>query len=69
MSVRKPIFILLGMLLIFSMLLTACGGATPTEEVTVEEPAAEEPAAEEPAAEEPAVEEPASSKPWIVSAP
>lgn len=47
---RKFLF-LLTLLLSFSLILAACGGAD-------EEPAAEEPAAEEPAAEEPAAEEP-----------
>ncbi|MFN2235252.1 MAG: BMP family ABC transporter substrate-binding protein [Anaerolineales bacterium] len=42
-------------LLVFVLLLAACGGGT-TEEPAVEEPAVEEPAAEEPAAEEPAAE-------------
>jgi hypothetical protein len=57
---RKSMLLLLGLLVIFGMLLVACGGdEEPAEEPAVEEPAAEEPAeeAEEPAAEEPAEEE------------
>ena len=46
----KKFLWILALLVIASMVLTACGGA--------EEPAAEEPAVEEPAVEEPAVEEP-----------
>jgi arabinogalactan oligomer/maltooligosaccharide transport system substrate-binding protein len=45
----KNLWSLLALLLIASLILAACGGATP-------EPAAEEPSAEEPAAEEPAAE-------------
>jgi len=48
--------LLFSILVIGSLLLAACGTATPTE--AVEEPAAEEPAAEEPAAEEPVAAEP-----------
>ena len=51
---RKRAFLLGSVLLLFALILTACGGATPA----AEEPAAEEPAAEEPATEEPAAEEP-----------
>ena len=63
-------FSLLTVLVIFSMVLGACGGdananqgntadnAAPQEEPAIEEPAVEEPAAEEPAAEEPVTEEP-----------
>jgi ABC-type transport system substrate-binding protein len=53
---RNRLFLALGLLVIASMVLAACGGAAPAEPV-VEEPAAEQPAAEEPAAEEPAVEQ------------
>jgi len=49
---RKPFYILLALLVAASMLLTACGGAAPTEAPAVEEPAVEEPAVEEPAAAE-----------------
>lgn len=50
----KKMLTLLGLILIASLVLTACA---PTEEVpSAEEPAAEEPAAEEPAAEEPMAE-------------
>jgi len=56
------LFLLLSLLVVGSMLLTACGGATPT---------AEEPAAPEPAAtEEPAPEEPeAPFEPTVLEAP
>ncbi|MGB7115496.1 MAG: BMP family ABC transporter substrate-binding protein, partial [Anaerolineales bacterium] len=43
--------------LLLALLVSACGGATPTEQPAAEEPIAEEPAAEEPAAEEPVAEE------------
>lgn len=43
--------------LLLALLVSACGGATPTEQPAAEEPSAEEPAAEEPAAEEPVAEE------------
>jgi len=57
---RKLVF-LMTMLVVFTMLFSACAQATPAP--VVEEPAAEEPAAEEPAAEEPAAEEPAAEEP------
>ncbi|MFN2144148.1 MAG: ABC transporter substrate-binding protein, partial [Anaerolineales bacterium] len=59
-SMSKKLMFLLSLLVVLSLVLTACGNTTApaTEEPAVEEPAAEEPAAEEPAAEEPAVEEP-----------
>ena len=59
---RRSLFLLLSLLVVGSMLLTACGGATPT---------AEEPAAPEPAAtEEPAPEEPeAPFEPMVLEAP
>ena len=43
--------------LLLALLVSACGGAEPTEQPAAEEPAAEEPSAEEPAAEEPVAEE------------
>ncbi|MFA9405098.1 MAG: ABC transporter substrate-binding protein [Anaerolineales bacterium] len=52
----KKTFLLLSLLVVFAMLLAACGGGA-TEAPAAEEPAAEEPAAEEPAAEEPAADE------------
>ena len=55
---RNPLF-LVSLVLIFALLLTACGAATDTPPEVVEEPAVEEPAPEEPVAEEPMVEEPA----------
>lgn len=45
---RKHVLFILSVLLITSMVMSACGGATPTEEQMVEEPAVEEPAEEEP---------------------
>ena len=57
MHVKKFPFVILSMLVVLTMLLSACGGGA------VEEPAAEEPAAEEPAAEEPAAEEPTAEEP------
>ena len=67
----KRLSTLLALLMLASLILSACGGAEPAatesattvEEPAVEEPAAEEPAAEEPAAEEPAAEEPAAEEP------
>ncbi len=52
---RRTIFLFISLLIVASLALAACGGATPEPE----EPAVEEPAVEEPVAEEPAVEEPA----------
>jgi len=61
---HKNLFITLAMLVIFSLILSAC--ATPAaEEPVVEEPVVEEPVAEEPAAEEPVVEEPAEEEPVV----
>jgi len=57
---KNPLFILLLIFVIASLMLTACGGG---DTDTPEEPAAEEPAVEEPAAEEPAAEEPAAEEP------
>lgn len=57
---KKTLWMVLGLLVISSMILTACGGAAPaTEEPAMEEPMEEAPAeepAEEPAAEEPTEE-------------
>lgn len=59
---KKTLWMVLGLLVISSMILTACGGAAP---VAVEAPVAEAPAVEEPAApaEEPAVEAPVDKGP------
>ena len=54
---RKLFYTLGALVLLFSMVLTACAPAA-TEAPAAEEPAAEEPMAEEPVAEEPAAEEP-----------
>jgi len=54
---------LLSLVIVLSMLLSACVTPTPAPPAAPEEPAAEEPAAEEPAAEEPAAEEPAAEEP------
>lgn len=51
---RKHILLILSLLLISSLVMTACGGAEPAEEPVFEEPSMEEPIEEEPAAEEPA---------------
>lgn len=61
---NRKVWTLVSLLLVFSLMLVACGGAaTPEPEApAAEEPAAEEPAAEEPAAEEPAAEEPAAEE-------
>ena len=57
---KKVLFILLAMVLVFA--LVGCDDPAPVvEEPAVEEPAVEEPAVEEPAVEEPAVEEPAET--------
>jgi len=62
MHVKKFPLVVLSMLVVLTMLLSACGGGT-VEEPAAEEPAAEEPAVEEPAAEEPAAEESAAEEP------
>ncbi len=74
MSKVKSLIIILSLLMVFSLLLSACSGESdseePVDEQDVEEPVAEEPA-EEPVAEEPAeepvaelpVEEPVAEKP------
>jgi lactose/L-arabinose transport system substrate-binding protein len=62
MYAKKSLLFIVSSLIVFSMIMSACGG-TATKESVAEEPAVEEPAAEEPAAEEPVVEEPVSSKP------
>jgi ABC-type sugar transport system substrate-binding protein len=54
---------LLSLVIVLSMLLSACVTPTPAPPATEAPPAAEEPAAEEPAAEEPAAEEPAAEEP------
>ncbi|NTU56990.1 MAG: extracellular solute-binding protein, partial [Anaerolineales bacterium] len=61
----KKLFYLLSLLIIASMVLTACGGAA--TEAPADEPAAEEPAAEEPAA--PAATEAPASEPTAVPTP
>jgi peptide/nickel transport system substrate-binding protein len=54
------------LLLLASLLLSACGAQPePTAAPVAEEPVAEEPAAEEPVAEEPAVEEPVAEEPAV----
>ena len=68
---RKMFYLLVAMVLIFSLLLAACAPAP--AEPAPEEPAAEEPAAEEPVVEEPVVEEPAEEpmeafEPLVISA-
>jgi ribose transport system substrate-binding protein len=52
LKMKKSLYFVVALLVVFSMVLSAC--KTATEAPVVEEPAAEQPAAEEPAAEEPA---------------
>lgn len=60
---RSKILYMISIIVLLSMLLSACGGTTTEAPAEVEAPAATEaPAAEEPAAEEPAVEEPAAEE-------
>ncbi len=64
----KKLMFLLSLLVVLSLVLTACGDNTPAPV----EPAVEEPAVEEPAAEEPAVEEPAEEpmeEPMVMKQP
>jgi len=59
MKTKKFIWVFLSVLMVLSMVLTACGGPAtqaPTEEPMEEEPVAEEPAEEEPMEEAPMVE-------------
>ncbi len=58
----KKLLYVLSLLVIASMVLTACGGAPAATEPAATEPAATEPAATEPAATEPAATEPAASE-------
>jgi multiple sugar transport system substrate-binding protein len=60
---RKSILLLLSLLVMFSLVLAACGPAA-TEAPAPEEPAAEEPEAEEPEAEEPAEPEKVTLNVW-----
>ena len=53
----RVVWVLLSLVIVLSMLLSACVARTTAPPAAPEEPAAEEPAAEEPAAEEPAAEE------------
>jgi iron complex transport system substrate-binding protein len=64
-KMQKKIFpVLISLLVLASMLLSACStAASPTPQPAVDEPAAEAPAVEEPAAEEPVAEEPAVEAP------
>ena len=60
----KKFQILFALVLLFSLVLSACGGAAP-EAPVVEEPVAEAPVTEEPVAEEPVVEAPALDLPAL----
>ena len=64
---RRYAFLFASLLIVLTLLMSACVPAAPAppaaEQPAAEEPAAEEPAAEEPAAEEPAAEEPAAEEP------
>ena len=55
MNKKNSSWLIMSLLIIFALLLSACGGATPTAEA----PKAEAPAAEQPAAEAPTAEAPA----------
>ncbi|MGL4648117.1 MAG: ABC transporter substrate-binding protein, partial [Caldilineaceae bacterium] len=60
---RRTLYAILALLIVASMVISACGGAAPAAPAApAEEPAAEEAAVEEPAAEEPAAEEPAAEE-------
>jgi hypothetical protein len=59
-TVKKHLYLLLSLVVLASMILTACGGAAPATE---EPPAATEPASTEPAVTEPAATEPAATEP------
>jgi lactose/L-arabinose transport system substrate-binding protein len=67
MYLQKKLLLIASLLIMFSLILSACGGAATeepvVEEPVVEEPVAEEPVVEEPVAEEPEVEEPVSEEP------
>jgi len=63
----RKILLILGVLVIASLMLVACGGATETATPKAEEPAAEEPKAEEPKAEEPVAEEKVTITWWHIS--
>src|SRR5919109_629371 len=58
----KKLLYVLSLLIIASMVLTACGGGAATQPPAATEPAATEPAATEPAATEPAATEPAATE-------
>ncbi len=66
---NKKLFLFLNLLVVLSLLLSACATAATTEAPAAEEPAAEEPAAEEPVAEEPAAEEPVDAAAVAASLP
>ncbi len=65
---KKPLYSVLGALMVFALLLAACGQAeTPTEAPAEPTVAAQEPVTEEPPEpEEPAVEEPAVEEPCLI---
>ncbi len=58
---NKHLLRLMGLLVVLSVVLTACGTPAPA----AEQPAADQPAAEQPAADEPAAEEPAAEEPVV----
>lgn len=62
----KKFSVLFALVLVFSLVLSACGTPS-TPAPAFEEPAAEEPVAEEPAAEEPVAEEPVAEEPAAAS--
>lgn len=59
---RSKIFLITSILILMSMVLSACGGAATQAPAETEAPTAKQPAAEEPAAEEPAAEQPAAEE-------
>ena len=59
---RSKIFLITSILILMSMVLSACGGTATQAPAETEAPAAEQPATEEPATEEPAAEQPAAEE-------
>ena len=59
---KGKIFTFLILVMLLTLVASACAPAAPAEEPAAEAPAAEEPAAEEPVAEDPAAEEPAAEE-------
>ncbi len=66
---RNTILSVLALIIVLSMVLSACGQAATPAAPAAEQPAAEQPAAEQPAAEQPAAEQPAAKKLVGISMP